>query len=213
MDLPDNIIRHFMQNVYFVSGSACGGKSVISKYLSQKHKIALYDWDDKFSQHKEMSDPHYQPNINKAFNSWEEYFNRPPGEYSESIKKSILEQAEIAIIELISLSKNGRIIVDGIFPVSILKNISTKERVVFMMAEMTAIRNDFFARADKQDMLKCINNLRNPQKALENMFLSIEYSLANDLKEIKESGFEWFSRMKNTNWEKIREEIELHFNL
>ena len=207
MDLPNNIIRHFLRNVYFISGCACGGKSTIAKYLSKKYGIALYNWDDRFSQHKEMSDPHHQPYMNKEFDSWEEYFNRSPAEYSESIRKSILEQVEIAIIELISLSSNGRIIVDGIFPVSVLKNISSKGRVVFLMAEMDVIRNDFFKRADKQDMLNCIHNLSNPQKA------SIEYSLVNDLKEIKESDFRWFRRGKNTNWEKIREEIELHFNL
>ena len=46
MDLPNNIIKHFLKNVYFVSGCACGGKSTISKYLSQNHKIALYNWSE-----------------------------------------------------------------------------------------------------------------------------------------------------------------------
>lgn len=81
------------------------------------------------------------------------------------------------------------------------------------MAEIDVIRDDFFTRADKQDMLKCINNLSNPQKATENMFLSIEYSLASDLKEIKNSGFKWFNRGENTSWEEVRKEIEQHFNL
>ena len=213
MDLPNNIIKHYLKNVYFVSGCACGGKSTISKYLSRKHKIVLYNWDERFPKHKEISDPNYQPYMNKEFSSWEEYFGRPPREYSESIRKSILEQVEIATIELISLSKNGKIIVDGIFPLSVLKNISSRDRVVFLMAEMNTIRNDFLARADKQDMLKCINNLSNPQKASENMFLSIEYSLASDLKEIKESGFKWFNRGEHPNWKEIREGIEQHFNL
>lgn len=81
------------------------------------------------------------------------------------------------------------------------------------MAEMNAIRNDYLIRADKQDMLECINNLSDPQTASENMFLSIEYSLASDLKEIKESGFKWFNRGEHPNWKEIREGIEQHFNL
>lgn len=101
MDLPSNIIKHFLRNVYFVSGCACGGKSTISKYLSEKYKVVLYNWDERFPQHKEISDPSYQPYMNKEFRSWEEYFSRPPLEYAESIRKSMLEQVEIAIIELI----------------------------------------------------------------------------------------------------------------
>ena len=81
------------------------------------------------------------------------------------------------------------------------------------MADMNAIRNDFFTRADKRDMLECINALSNPQKATENMFLSIEYFLTRDLQEIKESGFKWFTRGENPNWKTVREEIEQHFNL
>ena len=213
MDLPNNIIKHFLKNVYFVSGCACGGKSTISKYLSQKHNITLYNWDERFPQHKAISDPDYQPYMNREFSSWEEYFGRPPREYAEAIRKSIREQVEIAIIELLSFSKNGKIIVDGIFPVSVLKDISSPDRVVFLMADMNAIREDFLTRADKQDMLECINNLSNPQQATENMFLSIEYSLARDLKEVKESEFKWFNRGENPNWKDIREEIEQHFNL
>jgi hypothetical protein len=213
MDLPDNIIRHFLRNVYFIAGCACGGKSTIAKYLSEKHEVDLYNWDERNPQHKEISDPSYQPYMNKEFPSWEEYFGRPPREYAESLRKSILEQVEIAIIELICLSKDRTIIVDGVFPLSVLKSISSKDRVVFLMAEMNAIRKDYLNRADKQDMLECLNSLRDPQKATENMFLSIEYFLARDLQEIKESGFKWFNRGEYPNWKEIREEIERHFNL
>jgi hypothetical protein len=151
--------------------------------------------------------------MNAAVSSWVEYFGRPPREYAGAIRASIREQVEIAIVELLSLSTTGNIIVDGIFPVSVLKHISSKDRVVFLMADMPAIRQDFLTRADKQDMLKCINRLRNPQQATENMFRSIEYFLASDLNDIKASGFKWFCRGENPNWDEIREGIEQHFNL
>lgn len=213
MNLPDNIIKYFLKNVYFISGCACGGKSTISKYLSKKYNTVLYNWDEKFPKHKAISDPYYQPYMNKKSRSWEEYFSRPPRQYSESIRKSIYEQVEIAIVELISLATNKRIIVDGIFPLTVLEKISSKNRVVFLMAEIEAIRNDFFTRADKEDMRRCLNNLDNPQKSTENMFLSIEYCLAKDLEEIKESGFKWFVTGEKPDWKNIREEIEQHLEL
>ncbi len=120
MNLPDNIIRHFLRNVYFISGSACGGKSTISEYLSKKYGIALYNLDEQFSKHKEISDPFYQPAMNKEYKTWEEYFSRPPKEYSNSLKKSIREQDEIAVLDLINIAKDQKVIVDGIFPCDIL---------------------------------------------------------------------------------------------
>ena len=213
MNLPDNIIKHFLRNVYFISGCACGGKTTISKYLSEKHNIPLYNWDERYPQHKAISDPCCQPNMNTEFASWEEYFSRPPGEYSEAIRKLIYEQVEIAVVELISLSQKERIIVDGIFPLTVLERISNKNRVVFLMAEMDAIRSDFLSRADKEDMLRCLNSLDNPKRSTENMFLSIEHALGRDLEPIKKSGFKWFVRGQRPDWRKIRDSVEQHFEL
>ena len=39
MELPDNIIKHYLRNIYFISGGLCGGKSTIAKYLSQKYDL------------------------------------------------------------------------------------------------------------------------------------------------------------------------------
>ena len=103
MDLPDNILKFYLRDVYFVSGSACGGKSTIARRLSVKHGIALYDWDERFAQHKALSDVTYQPFMNKAWTSWEERFSRPPSD--PSISNAMIEQAEIAIVELLTLSR------------------------------------------------------------------------------------------------------------
>ena len=81
------------------------------------------------------------------------------------------------------------------------------------MAEIDAIRHDFFARDDKKDMLKCLNSLSNPQKSTENMFLSIVYSLERDLNEIKSSGFKWFVRGVNPDWMRTRKEVERQLEL
>ena len=213
MQLPSNIVRHFLRNVFFVSGSACGGKTTIAKFLSEKHDIILYNCDERFAYHKSLSDPVYQPYMNVEYGSWEEYFGRAPREYSEALRNSIRQQAEIAVVELISLPKAKPIVVDGIFPVSILKDITEKSRAVFLMAEMGAIRKDFFFRDDKRDMLECINNLADPKAAFENVFRAIEHSLNDDLEDIQTSGFRYLTRGQNPDWNHIRTEVELHFGL
>jgi len=211
VELPDNILKYYLKNVYFISGSACGGKSTISRHLSNKHGISLYNWDERYAQHKDISNPQHQPFMNRKHVSWEEYFSRPPED--QSVKKSMMEQAEIAIVELISLSGDRKVIVDGIFPCDVLRRVSDRNRVVFLMAEIGAIRRDFFNRADKQDMLRCIETLRDPRKAKENVFRSIEYSLRQDLEDVKKSGFWYFVRGENPDWERITGAVEHQLEL
>ena len=211
MELPDNILKYYLKNVYFISGSACGGKSTIARRLSIKHGIELYNWDERFAQHKAISDPIHQPYMNKTWESWEAYFSRPPSD--QSVTHSILEQVKIAIVELLTLSQGRPIIVEGIFPCDILDRISSKNRVVFLMAEMQAIRADFFSRADKQDMLRCIETLENPEQAKENVFRSIEYALNRDIENVKNSGFWYHVRGVNPDWEWLVQAIEHQFEL
>jgi hypothetical protein len=214
MELPDNIIKHFLRNVYFVSGCACGGKTTISKYLAEKHQMYLYNWDSRFDRHKEISDLQNQPYMYKKYSSWEEYFNRPPKLYAHDLRNSVREQVEVSIVELLSLSvKETRIIVDGIFSSSILNRISSKERVLFLLADPAAIRVEYFNRPDKKAMLECINGLHNPEQSLENVFVSMETWLNNEMPEIQQSEFLTITRSRNTNWEHVRQEVEKHFNL
>ena len=211
MELPDNILKHFLRKTYFISGSACGGKTAIARRLSTKHNIELYNWDERYAQHKKMSDPIHQPYMNKNWASWEEYFSRPPSD--QSVSNSILEQAKISIVELLAVSRDRPIMVDGIFHSRILQKVSSTDRVVFLMADMEAIRSDFFERADKADMVRCIDSLSDPEQAKENVFRSIEYALSQQFQEVKNSGFWYNIRGINPDWERIIDAVERQFKL
>lgn len=56
-----------------------------------------------------------------------------------------------------------------------LKKISEYSSVVFLLATQDVVRHDYFKREDKQEMLKCIKGLRNPQAAIENVFHTMSY--------------------------------------
>ena len=78
MDLPDNILRHYLRNVYFIAGGLCGGKTTISTHLSQKYGIALYNWDEKYAEHIASSDPLHQSEMHRHGGDWEAHFSRFP---------------------------------------------------------------------------------------------------------------------------------------
>jgi hypothetical protein len=213
MDLPDNIIRHFLQNVYFIAGGLCGGKTTISTHLSQKYGIALYNWDERYTAHKAISDPLYQREMHRHYNDWEDYFFRSPVEWAKSLQQSIREQAQIAIVDLLNRAGDDIILVDGVIPYDILEKISIPERCVFLYATMDVIRRDHFRRADKADMLACIMGLSNPEQAKENVLRVSELVYKRDLECVKKSSFPYFIRDMDSDDEIIAQEIEKHFHI
>ena len=38
MNLQDNILKEYLKNVFFVTGTPCGGKTTVSKALGEKFK-------------------------------------------------------------------------------------------------------------------------------------------------------------------------------
>ena len=55
MNIQDNILKQYLKNVYFVCGTACGGKSTLSRALAEKHGFLLYDADARFDEHIALS--------------------------------------------------------------------------------------------------------------------------------------------------------------
>jgi hypothetical protein len=211
MNLPDNILEHFLRNVYFVAGGLCGGKTTVSAYLSEKYDVVLYNWDEKYTDHKAISDSEYQPEMHRHGGDWEAYFSRPPDVWAASLERSIREHVEIAIVDLINMTGDEPVIVDGVFPCEVLGRISVPERCVFLFATMDVIRRDNFRRADKQDMLACIMKLKDPEQAKENTFRASELVYKKDLECVEKSGFEYFIRDADTDDSVFLSDVEEHF--
>lgn len=67
MIFQDNIIKAYLKNVYFITGTPCGGKTTVSRALGKKYYIPVYDIDEQFVQHRKMSDKAFQPAMNQIF--------------------------------------------------------------------------------------------------------------------------------------------------
>ena len=143
---------------------------------------------------------------------WEAYFSRSPVEWAASLEKSIREQVNIAIVDLINRATDNIILVDGVFPHEVLECISVPERCVFLYATMEVVRRDNFRRDDKQDMLECIMRLNNPEQAMENVFRASELVYVKDMEHVKNSPFTYYIRDVDTDEEHMLHEVEQHFN-
>ncbi|EKC73242.1 Shikimate kinase [human gut metagenome] len=103
MIFQDNVIKEYLKNVYFITGTPCGGKTTVSRALAEKYGFELFDVDERFDEHKKMSNPLFQPAMNTYFNSADEFFGRTVEEYKNWLLNNTREQLEFVLLA----PKNG----------------------------------------------------------------------------------------------------------
>ena len=86
MNIANNILKHSLQNVYFLTGTALAGKTTMSKVLAEKHGFIHFNdnWhEDNFKVWESIIDPKYQINASKRqeVTDWEAYFGRSVEEF------------------------------------------------------------------------------------------------------------------------------------
>ena len=99
MIFQDNVIKEYLKNVYFITGTPCGGKTTVSRALAEKYGFELFDVDERFDEHKKMSNPLFQPAMNTYFNSADEFFGRTVEEYKNWLLNNTREQLEFVLLD------------------------------------------------------------------------------------------------------------------
>lgn len=99
MIFQDNVIKEYLKNVYFITGTPCGGKTTISRELAKRHNFLVYDIDGQFANHQKVSDAAFQPAMNKVFNDADEFFGRTVGEYKKWLIENTREQLDFVLLD------------------------------------------------------------------------------------------------------------------
>lgn len=133
MIFQDNIIKKYLENVYFIAGTPCGGKTTVSRALSKKYGIPVYDIDERFEEHQRMSDPVSQPSMNWQFKDADEFFGRSVEEYRSWLLKNTREQLDFVLLDLMRLSQNGKIICDCHLTLEQATQVTEPSRMAFMI--------------------------------------------------------------------------------
>ena len=172
MKIENNILKHYLKNVYFITGTAYAGKSTIVKMLADRYDMIFCgeNYHSKISDTIATQETH--PNISYINNltDWKDFVTRTPEEYERWIYSTGREAAEFEIAELISIAQNKKVIVDTSIPVDILKEISDYDHVAIMLSPQSMSVERFFDRSDpdKQFLLNVINSCENPEAVMEN---------------------------------------------
>lgn len=210
MKLSNNILKHYLQNVYFITGTAYAGKSTTVRMLADRYDM-IFCGENYHSMVADLvATPDVQPDICFINNltDWKEFVLRPPEEYERWMYSVGREAAEFEVAELISISKDRKVIVDTNIPVDVLKDISDYNRVAVMLSPQSMSVERFFDRGDpeKQFLLGVIENCENQEAVMENYRKGL--ALINSRKhydEYADSGF--FTVVREDDGKDTREEV------
>ena len=211
--IADNVLEHHLKDVYWIGGSACSGKTTMSKIISEKYDFTLYNSDEKMLEHKKIASFWEQPAMKRHFVDWEWYFNRPVDEYTKWLNDATKEQMSMIIVDLLKILKDKAVIVEGVFSADMIKNIVDYNNAIFLYAKKHLIRKDYFNRDDKKDILSVINNLSDPDESLNNVLNTVITGSQQSLERTKNSNMKYLIRNDKSSIEKTLKCIENHFNL
>lgn len=220
MKIENNILKHYLKNVYFITGTAYAGKSTTVKMLAERYDMVFCGENYHSKVSDAVATPDAQPDICflKTLTDWKEFVTRTPEEYERWIYSTSKEAAEFEVAELISISQDRKVIVDTNILVGILKEISTYNHVAVMLSPLSMSVDSFFDRSDpeKQFLLNVIESCEDSKTVMENYRRGLE--LINGQKHYDEyanSGF--FTVVRQDTQKDTREEvceiIARHFGL
>ena len=220
MKIENNILKHYLKNVYFITGTAYAGKSTTVKMLAERYDMIFCGEN----YHSEVADivatPEKQPDscYIKNLTDWKDFVTRSPEEYARWIFDTAKEAAEFEVAQLISIAKDKKVIVDTNIPIDILKEISDYNHVALMLAPQSMSVERFFDRSDpeKQFILSVIDSCDNAEEVMENYKRGLALiNSQENYNELAESGF--FTVVREDDGKDTREEvcdrIAKHFGL
>ena len=218
MKIENNILKSYLKNVLFITGTAYAGKSTMCAMLAEKHNLYHCGENYMLDEFLEIATPDKQPNLCYQRKDWQEFLSRTPEEYEAWIYGGGREIAEMEIAELIRVSGHQRVIVDTNIPVDMLREIADYHQVAVMLSPGSMSVERFFDRddEDKVFLLRQIQKCDNPEKIMENYLECVaRVNSKEHYEEYANSGFFTITREDNdvdTKQETLAV-LERHFGL
>ncbi|MCQ2458396.1 MAG: hypothetical protein MJ142_06665 [Clostridia bacterium] len=194
MNIDNNILKYYLRNVYFITGTAYAGKSTMTRMLAEKYNMVFCGENYHMEVTDKVADPVLQPDLCyiRQLKDWKDFVTRSPEEYERWIFDSMKEVAGFEIAELIVRGAERKVIVDTNIPVSVLQQISDYNHVAVMLSPQSVSVERFFDRSDpeKQFILQVIESCDEPEKVMANYREGLKRINSEEhYKELAGSGF------------------------
>lgn len=211
MIFQDNVIKEYLKNVYFITGTPCGGKTTISRELAKRHNLLVYDVDEQFSYHQKISNSTLQPSMNKVFKDADEFFGRTVEEYKKWLIDNTREQLDFVLLDLIRLSQNKIVLCDCHLTLEEAEKYTEASRIVFLIKEPSNLIEDYCGRSDHQGFNDFINSASDIEKAKATCNITLKTLNEKRCNDIKSSNYLWIERNENSTIGDTVRKVEQHF--
>ena len=172
MKIENNVLKHYLKNVYFITGTSYAGKSTAVRMLTEKFDLLLCGENYHMDVSEVVATPDTHPDLcyNRSLTDWRDFVTRTPEEYERWIYAVGREAAEFEVAHLIAVSRDRKVIVDTNIPLDILKEISDYGHIAVMLSPQSMSVERFFDRddPDKQFLLNVIDSCDDPAAVMEN---------------------------------------------
>ena len=220
MKIENNVLKHYLKNVYFITGTAYAGKSTTVKMLAERYGMVCCGENYHMAVSEFVATPETHPDLcyNKSLSDWREFVTRTPEEYERWMYAVGREAAEFEVAHLIAISQKARVIVDTNVPLDLLREISDYGHVAVMLSPQSMSVERFFDRSDpeKQFLLNVIDSCDDPVAVMENYRAGLaRINSREHYEEYANSGF--FTLVREDNGEDTRDgvcrQLAAHFGL
>ena len=210
MKIENNVLKHYLKNVYFITGTAYAGKSTTVKMLAERYDMVCCGENYHMAVSEIVATPETHPDLcyNRSLTDWREFVTRTPEEYERWMYAVGREAAEFEVAELIAISQDKKVIVDTNIPLDVLKEISDYNHVAVMLSPQSMSVERFFDRADpeKQFLLGVIDSCDDPEAVMDNYRKGLERINSQEhYDEYANSGF--FTVVREDNGMDTREQV------
>ena len=220
MQIANNILKHYLKNVYFITGTAYAGKTTTVGMLAERYNMKCCSENYHMAVSEIVATPESHPDIcyNRLLSDWRDFVTRTPEEYERWIYAVGREAAEFEIAELIAISQSEKVIVDTNIPVDVLREIADYDHVAVMLSPQSMSVERFFDRSDpdKQFLLSVIDSCDDPELVMENYRAGLaRINSREHYEEYANSGFFCVVREDNglDTREEVCDKIAKHFGL
>ena len=211
MLFQDNVIKEYLRNVFFISGTPCAGKTTVTRALGKKFGIPVYVIDDQFTVHQLMSDEAHQPNMNRRFKDADEFFGRSVGEYKNWLLGNSREQLDFVLLDLIRLSRDRVVLCDIHLIAEQADRITDPSRIAFLIKEPRDLVDAYISRPDHRAFRDFIHSASDYGKAKATCNETL-YSLNIDrYNYIRNSKYFWLERDDRRTVGETAALVEKHF--
>ena len=227
MNIANNIIKHSLQNVYFLTGTMLAGKTTMCKALADKHGFTWFDYNHNgvpFKKWLSLCDEKYQPlhfARNKRYDKqenydWDAHFNRTAEEIiAEQFERSLNDEfLEFVVIELIKLSQNNKVIIDFCAPIDILVEIADYNRIACLLTAPHLVTfENYGSREDHKDHYEWLHSLNEAKKKIAKQDEVFRIGTEKTYEEARKYNLFNIVRTEESTIENTLLLLEKHFNL